>query len=563
MDEVEEVKRRIDIVDLISSYLTLKKAGANYRALCPFHNEKTPSMMISPEKQIFKCFGCNEGGDVFSFVMKMENLEFREALEMLAQRAGVKLKPRRNVPPGEAPDKKSRLFKINALSAQVFHKILTSHPSGKSALEYLRKRKLSNQTIKDFLIGYAPSQKVLASFLKKRGFTDLEIKNAGGPDRFYKRIIFPIRDVMGNVLGFTGRVLDPKQEPKYLNTPETIIFHKGRILFNLEKARGEIKLQKATVVVEGQMDVISSYQTNIKNVVATSGTALTPEHLQILFRYTPNIIFAFDSDMAGMTTAKKAYEMAIQEGFNVKMVELGDFKDPGEMIVENSKIWQEAVQNAKPVINWYFDLAFSKVEGELTSVQKKEIAKEILPIIKKIPDTIEQAHFVSLLAKKLSISEQVVFDALGKQNEKKKSSKQETLHKKITSQEVFTGLLIRNPVKIKGYIKEIESFDVTNNIYKALISWYNKGAKGNLLDFLKDKLKKSDFEEIEELLLKIEDEFPQDSIDQALKDSFSNLSRAHKEELKESYALKISQAEKKGDVEELKKLIKDFQEAIK
>jgi DNA primase len=575
MDEVEEIKRRIDIVDLISSYLTLKKAGANYRALCPFHNEKTPSLMVSPEKQIWHCFGCSEGGDVFSFVMKMENLEFREALEMLAERSGVKLKSRRPLSPDEKPDKKSRLFKINALSAQVFHKILTAHPAGKSALEYLKKRKLSNQTIKDFLIGYAPANKVLAPFLKKRGFTEQEIQNAGGPDRFYKRIIFPIRDIMGNVLGFTGRVLDPKQEPKYLNTPETIIFHKGGILFGLEKARGEIKLEKATVVVEGQMDVIASYQAGVKNVVATSGTALTPEHLQILFRYTPNIIFAFDSDTAGLVTAKKAYEQALSLGFNVKMVELGRYKDPGEMIAADPTTWQKAVQNSQPVIDWYFSLAFGEKsearlqaripKSEMTSVEKKEIAKEILPIIKKIPDTIEQAHFVGLLAKRLDVNEQIVFDALNRIQEKKerKLPQKHSIHKQLSSEEMILGLLIKNPSKIKTYIEKLKNYKgIDQDIYKALYNWYNKEAKGNLLDFLKKNLGLEKFSKIKLIILETETQYSPELIDQALQDIFKKSENTKKENLKERYAHEISIAEKEGNRERLKTLIKEFQDAI-
>ncbi|OGY24642.1 MAG: DNA primase [Candidatus Woykebacteria bacterium RBG_13_40_7b] len=571
MDEVEEIKRRIDIVDLISSYLTLKKAGANYRALCPFHNEKTPSLMVSPEKQIFKCFGCNEGGDVFSFVMKMENLEFRETLEMLAQRAGVKLKPRRNIPPDEKPDKKSRLFKINLLSAQVFHKILISHSSGKSALSYLQKRKISSSTIKDFMIGYAPQNKVLAPFLKKRGFTDQEIQSAGGPDRFFRRLIFPIRDVMGNVLGFTGRVLDPKQEPKYLNTPETIIFHKGRILFNLEKARGEIKVQKATVVVEGQMDVIASYQAGVKNVVATSGTALTKEHLQTLYRYTPNIIFSFDSDNAGLQTAKKAYESAIAEGLNVKMVDLENYKDPGEMIADNPKKWQKAVENAKSVIDWYFNLAFedrkSKVEdGEMTSQEKKEIAKEILPIIKKIPDTIEQAHFIGLLAKKLGVAEQVVFDALGRLQKGEEAIKTEkTSRPQLLAEEIFVGILAKNPGKIKNFINKIlpEDFKLkfSQKVYSLIFSWYNQRVSEEIRKYLSKKLSADDFKRLELIGLEIEQKYPLES-NQVLIDLYRRIKSDKSEEMKEKYAQEISQAEKEGNMVKLKQLIKEFQDVI-
>ena len=521
----------------------------------------------------FAVGNCGEGGDVFSFVMKMENLEFREALQMLADRAGVKLKKGKPFDAAQGgPDRKSRLFQINSLSAQVFHKILTSHSSGKAALEYLKKRKLSDQTIKEFMIGYAPSQPVLKPWLIKKGFTADEIQNAGGPDRFFRRIVFPICDVMGNVLGFTGRVLDPKQEPKYLNTPETIIFHKGRILYNLERARGEIKLQKATVVVEGQMDVIASWQTGVKNVVATSGTALTTDHLLTLYRYTPNIIFAFDSDTAGLATAKKAYEMAIEQGMNVKMVELGEYKDPGEMIAADPVVWQKAVEKAGPVIDWYFRLAFGKTltdnrlpTTEMTSQQKEEIAKEILPIIKKIPDTIEQAHYVGLLAKKLGISEDVVFDALIKVSEKKETKeKTETIIKKqLSAEELLIGIMVFQPKNIAEITKKITLDDFNDPeikaIYKIVSEEYNK----DITEVLKKLPRKSKLF-IDSLILNIEELYKDDPsmVQEDLRQAIAHLKKDKKEALKEYYAHKIQEAETAKDMEKLKKLIKEFQEAI-
>lgn len=579
MDEIEEIKRKIDIVDLVSSYLTLKKAGANYRALCPFHNEKTPSLMISQEKQIFKCFGCGEGGDIFSFVMKMENLEFREALEMLAARAGVKLeKYRKQISPSEKPDKKTRLFRLNALIAQIYHKILISHPSGKAALTYLKNRQISEQTIKEFLIGYAPSSRAIKAYLSKKGFTDQEIQNAGGPDRFYRRIIFPITDVFGNVLGFTGRAMDKDQQPKYLNTPETIIFHKGRILYNLNRARGEIKLQKTTVVVEGQMDVISSYQAGVKNVVASSGTALTSDHLKILYRYAPNIIFAFDSDTAGLATAKKAHEMALEESFNVKMTELGEFKDPGEMIEKDAKLWQETIKNAKPVIDWYFDLAFNKaVDGSrkaetLTSQEKKEIAKEILPIINKIPDTIEQADYIGKLAKKLELPEKIIFEALSNSRKYKVESikykkEEKNIFKTInlTPDDILIGLIIKNPHIVKTALEKIKSIDLSSKsqkLYSFIEEWYNKDKDSDLINFLEKKLDTTEFKELELLLLEIEEKYSE-NIDETLEDIINKILSDKKEIIKEKYALAIKKAESEGDHRKLKELIKEFQEAIK
>jgi len=587
MDEVEEIKRRIDIVDLISSYLTLKKAGSNYKAICPFHQEKTPSFMVSGEKQIFKCFGCGEGGDVFTFIEKMENLEFPEALRLLADRAGVELK-RRKFAPEEGRDQKTKLYQINDFSARVFHKILVSHPAGKIALEYLKKRGISSETIKEFMIGYAPSSRSMKEFLLKKGFTSAELSEAGSPDRFFRRIIFPIRNRMGHTIAFTGRVLDPKQEPKYLNTPDTTIFHKGTVLYNLDQARGAIKQKNAVIVVEGQMDVIASHQAGVQNVVASSGTALTVDHLQILYRYTPNINFCFDSDSAGLMTAKKAYEMAIALGFNVKMVLLGtpagEFKDPGEMIAENPKLWQEAVGKAVPVIDWYFDLAFAK-ETDLTSQKKKEIAKEILPIIKIIPDQIEQAHYVNLLAKRLDVNEDIVFDALSKVNQQKKAptERMEQVKKhQLSSEQLLIAILLYDaeqlhskPAKvsqIKEKIKENDFKDpVLKKIYSLLLKEYNDGSITNGKITKDGKIAKSLFEVDRELknttsalVFGAEDLYRDEpeKIDEDIKELIKHISSAKKEALKTYYADEIKKAEKTHDIAKLKKLIEEFQNAI-
>lgn len=582
MDEVEQIKRRIDIVDLISGYLTLKKAGINYKALCPFHQEKTPSFMVSPEKQIWHCFGgCSEGGDIFTFVMKMENLEFREALEMLAQKAGVKLERRKSSfaqASEDRPDRKSRLFQINSLAAQVFHKILLEHPSGKPALEYLKKRKLTIETIKDFMLGYTPSSKAMLAYFKKRGFSDSELQAAGNPDRFFQRIIFPIKDVLGNTIAFTGRVLDPKQEPKYLNTPETVIFRKSRVLYNLEKARGEIRISKSVVVVEGQMDVIASFQAGVKNVVATSGTSLTDEHLKILSRYTPNIIFAFDSDTAGLSSAKKAYEMAIVAGFNVKMVHLGEFKDPGEMIAQSPERWGEAVKKATSVIDWYFSLAFGKRQTangeEMTSQQKKEIAREILPIIKKMPDMIEQAHYVGLLAKRLAVPERAIYDALARVSEQRKKGEKDYKARRtggISMLELLLGLVLRNPQNLAEVQNKIQPTDFSEKslgeIYKALLKLYNESKKSNkdtekknLVRKLKKSLEPALQNKVDEIMLI--SEASEENLAMDLPAILQKISQNRREALKSYYAEAIKKAELEHNHRKLKKLIEEFQNEI-
>lgn len=581
--------------DQVGNFSTIQKIGNIYYWLLPiksieqkeFNGEVYNLMVKNDSSYVVKNFSvgnCGEGGDIFTFVMRMENLEFREALEMLAQRAGVKLTKMVPKKPGEAPDpstklgagQKTRLFKINFLSAQVFHQILTKHPAGKSALEYLKKRKLTDQTIKDYLIGYAPDSPILGRFLKSKGFTDSEIKNAGGPDRFYRRIIFPIRDVMGNVLGFTGRVTDPNQEPKYLNTPETPIFHKSRILFNLEKARGEIKLAKTTIVVEGQMDVISSYQAGVKNVVATSGTALTAEHLQILYRYTPNISFAFDADTAGMTSAKKAYEMAIAEGFNVKMVEMGGHKDPGEMIENDHKLWLSATKNARIVIDWYFDQAFKGKKEDLTSQEKKEIAKEVLPVIKKIPDEIEKAHYINLLSKKLGVGTDIIYDALtkvmenagkAKPSESRKKEKIPIPPEKVKAEEILLGILITHPDEIeKAKIKLSEKDFVrefNRKVYNLVIDCYTKDVITDLKVGIFKKLSQSEGKSLNLILLEVEEKYGDVDVPSIVPELTSHLQSDKKELLKKQYAAEIAKAEESGDKEKLKKLIKEFQDAIK
>jgi DNA primase len=574
MDEVEEIKRRIDIVDLISNYLTLKKAGANYKAVCPFHQEKTPSMMVSPEKQIFKCFGCGEGGDIFSFVMKMENLEFREALEMLADRAGVKLSRHDPKQAQVQTDRKTRLYKINDLSAQVFHKILTSHSAGKAALKYLRDRKLTDQTIKDFQIGYAPSARILKDFLSKRGFCDQEIVEAGSPDRFFRRIMFPIRDTMGHTIAFTGRVTQKDQQPKYLNTADTIIFHKGRLLYNLDQSKAAIKQERATIVVEGQMDVIASHQAGVKNVVATSGTALTEEHLRILYRYTPNVIFSFDGDTAGLATAKKAYEMAIAEKMNVKMVELGDFKDPGEMIAADSEAWHKAVKDAVPVVVWYFDLAFKKrgidseKEANFSAQEKKEIAKELLPIIKIIPDSIEQAHYIGLLANKLGIKEEIIFTAL-ERVEGKTAERPKELAKseKMAASTMLLAILLRDPKKMAAATGKLSEKDflvpAEKEIYIRLSKEYNDNKEITLASLLA-KVDRGLKNEITSLTFRFDNLYalePEKEIED-FHELLKHLSENRREVLKDHYASEIKKAEGTKDIAKLKALIKEFQDAI-
>lgn len=565
----------LEVTDKLSYWLLpIKRIEEKY-----FKGKVYNLMVEGDSSYVVKNFAvgnCGEGGDIFTFVEKMENLEFPEALRMLADRAGVQLK-RRQFKPEEGKDRKTKLYQINDLSARVFHKILISHPAGKIALEYLKKRGISNQTIKEFMIGYAPSSRSMREFLLKKGFDLAELSEAGSPDRFFKRIIFPIRNRLGQTIAFTGRVLDPRQEPKYLNTPDTIIFHKGSVLYNLDNARGAIKQQNAVIVVEGQMDVIASCQAGVKNVVASSGTALTGEHLQILYRYTPNIVFGFDTDSAGLMTAKKAYEMAIALGFNVKMIKLGDpaspagrFKDPGEMIARDARLWQKTVEEAISVIDWYFDLAFTKKENrkeiiELTSQEKKEIAREILPIIKIIPDQIEQAHYINLLAKRLGVNENVVFEALSRVGQKKVKPSAAVKTKQLSSEQLLVAILLYKPAKIAQIKDKIQENDfkdpVLKEIYRKLLKEYNGNRKITKSLFDDNRETKNT---VSSLIFAAENLLSdgQDKIDEDLDGLLIHISSNKKEALKAYYAEEIKKAEKSKDRARLKQLVKEFQDAI-
>ncbi len=588
MDEVEQIKNKIDIVELIGQYLTLKKAGANYKALCPFHTEKSPSFMVSPDKQIYKCFGCNEGGDIFNFVMKMENLEFVEALELLADKAGVELPRKKSRPQYQAEkDKKTQLYQINNLSAKVFSKILMEHKSADIARKYLKRRQINNETMKQFNLGYAPQKKVLRQFLADRGFSEREIQEAGSPDKFFKRIIFPINDIQGNPVGFTGRTLDDKIQPKYLNTPETTIFHKSHILYGLDKAKTHIKQKNESIIVEGQMDVISSYQAGVKNVVASSGTALTADHLKILLRYGPNISFSFDQDEAGTMAAKRAIELAISTGFNVKVVVLpAEFKDAGEIIEKDAKLWPKLIKESVNAIDWYFDQAFAG-RKKFSGKEKKEIAKKLLPLIKIIPDKVEQEHYIKALSKKINTPEKIIREALQRVTRrqiKEKISDYDTKQKSndpITPEENLVGLLLIYPEHLSLVMTKVDYLDfpvdsLTAKIYKFLESCYTKSdcdTKDNkcltsekIFQYLSKKLSIDEVKKVKFLLLEIEtmsEKATKEEIISDIRQSLSRIKQTKKDRIKIDFAHKISLAEEAGDRAQVKKLLEELQYAIK
>ena len=421
---LQEIKDRLNIADVISGYIPIKKAGVNFKAPCPFHNEKTPSLIISPQKQIWHCFGCGEGGDVFGFVMKYENLEFKDTLKILADKAGVKLPTYKPVDK-QAQDETELLFRINAFAARYYHQVLLSK-AGAEALDYLQARGLNEQTIKKWEIGFAQdnfhaleralaTKKVLANDLVKAG---VSAKNERGQmyDRFRGRVTFPIYNYLGETVGFSARILkDDGKSAKYVNSPETSIYNKSKILFGLNFAKDSIRKKDEAVIVEGQMDCIAAHQAGFTNTVASSGTALTQEQLMLLGRLTKNLKFCFDSDSAGQAASRRAGEMALKNGFRLKLILLKAAKDPDELIKKGPGLWEKAVSEAVWFLDYYIDLAGENYPAGSVE-QKLYLSKEVVPFLGNISDPLEQEHYVRKISTSFLISEKVIRDQIGPVN---------------------------------------------------------------------------------------------------------------------------------------------------
>ena len=478
LSPIEEIKNRLDIVEVISSYIKLKKAGANYKALCPFHSEKNPSFFVSPSKQIWHCFGCSRGGDIFKFVMEIEGVEFGDALRILAQKAGVKLK--REDP--KLKTERKRTYEICELATRFFQKQLKESKIGQKVKEYLLSRGINEDSIEKWQLGYAPNTwRGLCDFLVSKGYKNEEIEKAGLAiknqsgnfyDRFRKRIIFPVFDLNSQPVGFGGRIFETPNDKiqmsklegvaKYINTPNTLIYDKSKILYGLDKAKMEIRKRDFAILTEGYIDVILAHQIGFQNVVATSGTALTPFQLQILKRYSDNLYTAFDMDIAGDWATKRGIDLAQTEGFNVKVILMPKGLDPADVISKDPKKWQELVKEAKSILDFYFETTLEKFDKS-TPQGKKEIAKVLLPVIKRIPNQIERSHWIQKLSKILKVGEEAILNELGKIKIESPEKKEVPVFppqksRKELLQERLVVLLLKSPDKFSLISKEDLNF---------------------------------------------------------------------------------------------------------
>ncbi|MEK7528916.1 MAG: DNA primase [Patescibacteria group bacterium] len=495
MDHVDEIRSKLNIEDVVAQYVPLKRVGRNFKGLCPFHNEKTPSFIVSPEKGLAYCFGCNRGGDVFRFVQEVEGLDFISALKVLAEKANVQL-PQKFTPVFENKDERERLYQIHDAAAAFFEKKLWDTKDGEKVLTYLRKkRELKDETIRKFRVGFAPDEhKALSSELLSQGFSRAELVKAGVSgaadtgadevyDRFRGRLIFPIKNHAGRICAFGGRALADGQEPKYLNSPDTTLYHKERLMYGLDEAKVSIRKLGYAVVMEGYMDVIQSSQCGIENIVASSGTAFSVHHAELLKRFTKNLVLFFDADTAGKTAAKRALPIAQRLDFDVKILTAKEGKDPDEWLKTKPDDVKSAIESAPSYMDFYFSEISSMYNLSDISDQKKAL-EEILPVIRRVINAVEKDHYVRRLASLLKIRPELVYTELARAKDvveqmyapKASQEAQKPQKTQLPLAEYMLGYIIHNIdflPKVKGKVTVDDLPTNVKDIYKRILDFYN------------------------------------------------------------------------------------------
>lgn len=601
MSETEEIKSRLDIVEVIREYIPVKAAGASFQALCPFHNEKSPSFTISPDKQVWHCFGCGRGGDVFSFVMEKESLNFPEALRLLAKKAGVTLKERDR----ESYSEKNRLLDIMELAGKYYAHILNS-AAGLEFRKYLQERGLTEETISDWQIGCSPDNwDSLYKFLKTRPlegkkFSAEEINAAGLSisknrdsyvsragqsyyDRFRDRIMFPIWDASNNLIAFTARVNPAKEKieklGKYINSPQSKIYDKSRVLFGLNKAKSAIRDEDLAIVVEGQMDVISCHQHGFKNVVASSGTALTTEQVLLIKRFTSNVALLFDMDQAGQLAADRGIREVLAQEMNLKVIILASGKDPADALRSSPADFKTAVESAKPMLEYYFEKTVTGLD--LTSLDnKRAVRAKMFPMIDLVANKTEQGFWLKKMSEELGFFEADMREEFlkwqAKQGTLNKSSRQTTASsesgvlpepsREDKLAERMLALMLRFPELINYASSNLEPDSITAPVlagfYKNLIIYYNKAVSLEYREFrsyLDENLEAAKL--LDKLVLLGEKDFYDFEPSQSKAELINILAELKKYDKQKgiiSLQKAISQAEKEGRVEDLARLMEDL-----
>lgn len=579
---IEEIRTNNDIVDVISKYVTLKRSGRNFFGLCPFHKEKSPSFAVSPDKQIFHCFGCGAGGNVIHFISKIEGLDFKDTLELLANRANIELPTLENSEDDKTARLKSKVYEINKIAAEFYHENLYK-PTSKMAQEYIKKRKLDNRTLKAFLIGYAGNFNELYLLLKQKGFTEEEMlasslvkrtDNGGYMDSFRKRLMFPIQDVRERVIAFGGRVLDDSK-PKYINSPENIVYSKGRNLFGLNVAKKHDT--KRIIIVEGYMDAISLYQRGITNVVASLGTAMTEAQGRLLRRHSEQVILGYDADGAGQAAILRGMEILQNLGCDIRVLQIEGAKDPDEYVLKyGPERFQKCVDNAISLVEFKVKVLLKELNIENTN-DKIKFLNEIAKILSKITNQIEREIYVDKIAREYKISKEAIYAEINKliykdnQGSKKLEKKVITMEPKEESKtNISESTLKREKLVIyllineysKSYekiVKLITLNDIQDETNRQILKkMYEEFQKGNIntnqiVDWFKDENIISRITEI------MAEDFEITDVDKAI-DDLINIYEKQKLVNRRNEILKKLDTEK--NVENMKELEKELNDII-
>lgn len=574
-NQIEEIKNKLDVVDVVGSYIKLTKTGINYRGVCPFHKEKSPSFFVSPTRQMWHCFGCGLGHSVFDFVMKIEGIEFGDALRILAKRAGVELKHSHT--DLKLKTERQRLYEVCELSCSFFEKQLEASVVGREAKEYLLKRGIRNESIKKWRLGYSPDTwSGLSDYLIGKGYTRQEIVKAGlaiekqgkqdSYDRFRGRIIFPIFDLNSQVIGFGARVFPAhggsasggKNEviAKYINTPQTLLYDKSNLLYGLNFAKLFVRKNNQIVLTEGYTDTIMCHQAGFENTVATSGTALTQQHLSILKRYTDNLILAFDMDSAGQNATKRGIDLAQEKDFNIKVIETYGAKDPADIILENSAKWQEVLEKAKPIVDYYFDSAFLKNDRSRPE-GKREIAGAVLPVIKRIANKIEQAFWIQKLSQKLDIREELLISELEKINLPKIGDEKLGIKNSVGAKQDSRKTMLEDKI-ISLLLKNPENINLVEEQYQQFFSENTKNILQKIKEKGKDVFLDLEFKSFADTMaLKAEVDY-QDQGEEEIPLCLLELKTLELKEKLAKISSQIRVAEQDGNHEKLKELMAQF-----
>ncbi len=579
MDHLEEIKARLSIEELVGSYIQLKKAGRNLKGLCPFHSDKNPSLMVSPEKGIAYCFSCNNGGDIFKFIQLIDNVNFAEAIKILAEKTGVRLP--REMP--KANNKRLKGIEINNWTVKFYQEQLEENSNQK---KYFINRGLDDEIIKKFKLGFAPdSFDKLKNYLIAKGFESKDLIEASVVnqrsiadkniyDRFRNRLIFPIFDHQDNPVGLSGRIIG-EGEPKYLNSPETPAYNKSLILYGLNWAKDSVKKEDTAIFVEGYMDVISAYKAGTKNIVATCGTAITPQQLKLIKRYTKNISFAFDKDSAGLEATFRGIELAQMTDLNIKIITIPHGKDPDECIKNNPEAWKKAVENPINVMDFYLSYALQKFDKE-TIEGKGEILNLLLPLIKLYKSDVERSIYLNKLALELKTDVRFIWNDL--KNLKKKTTFKPRINqnknndiapdkKKIfTREEFLLGFIFCYPETYENVannlIDTIPLDSETEKFYKTLKKVYTLESSVNMSS-VKEELAEEDREKINIFTLLIDEHYPdfaENAVEKEVISLIREINRKNLSSKQKNLEIKIRTSE---DNQEKKLLLNKYNEMLK